>query len=76
MISSLKKEGKQVGGKLTIIESLVYAKHCVRHFHKCNFIKPHGIAARHLISSQFCFTDEGTKQDWVSCPTSHNLQII
>ena len=76
LISPLNKERKQVGGRLTIIESLVYAKHCVRHFCKGNFIKPHNIPARYLIFSKLIFTDNGTKQEEVSFPTSHNLEIV
>lgn len=76
MISPVKKERKKVGGRLTIIESLVCAKHWVRHFSECNFIKPHNIPARYLIFSKLIFTDNGTKKDEVSCPTSHSLVIV
>ena len=48
----------------------------VRHFCKGNFIKPHNIPGRYLIFSKLIFTDNGTKQEEVSCPTSHNLEIV
>lgn len=49
LISSLKRERKQVGWKLTIIEFQGYSKHS----HKCYFIKPCDITARYLILSPF-----------------------